>query len=299
MDKKSMVKKNSALLDSLGFAQVDVTETHSCFDIMAERNGRIVLLKIVKNIDSVNGQSIEALKKLSKFLEADTFIIGSMHKGEKLSDTSSLYRRGLPCISGGALEYTLTGGEMLAKSDRFKGAKYRIDGAALRRMRKLCGMSMKQLAEAVGVSKDSIYRYERGEAYATSEYMLRLESFFKSKLWYSDGPRPIENKGSASEYKRLNDKLDVLFMDSGGAPFEMLGKRAYRYEIGRYADARTLNKLSSLYKGIAELLEHDYPFFISTNGRHRSVNGIAILTNDELGAVQNEDELITIISSRS
>ena len=299
MDRYSLVKQNAQLIDRLGFNLVSVADTRSCFDIIAERNGVIMLLKVVKNIDSVNESSVESLKKLGLFFNADTFIIGSKHKGQKISDDASLARHGVSCVSESALEYMITSGNSVAKSEKFSGAKYKIDGIALKRLRNLCGMSMRKLAGAVGISKDSIYRYERGEAYATKDSVKRLESFFKNKMAYEEQLTSEISERKGYNYKKLNGSLNVKFFELGSAPFELLGKREYRYEVGQSLDSRTLYKLSILYKDIAELLKNDYPFFITKGGSRRSINGIAVLSKGELQKIANEDQLISAIESRS
>jgi putative transcriptional regulator len=298
MDKQALVKRNVHLLDKLGFNQVSVADIHSCFDILAEKNGFVVMLKVVKNIDSLNESSVSALKKLGRFLDADTFVIGYMHKGERLADDSSLDRRGVSCISENALEYMLISGDRIAQSEKFCGAKYKIDGAALKRMRMLCGISMRGLAEVVGISKDSIYRYEKGEAYATRDYVDRLERFFKNRLAYGEQSTTALQARQKYKYKKLNENLDMQFLELGCAPFELLGKHENRYEVGERLDPRTIGKLSILYKGMAELLKRDYPFFITDKTRRTSINGVAVLRKKELKSIYEEDELINLISSK-
>jgi putative transcriptional regulator len=298
MDRKSLVRRNARMLDKLGFSQISVADTRSCFDILAEKNGSVLLLKVVKNVDSLNRTSTDALKKLGEFLDAETFIIGYMNKGVKLPEDSSLDRHGVACISGSALEYTLVSGDRPVQREKFMGARYKIDGQALKRLRSLYGVSMRELAEMLGISKDSIYRYEKDEAYATSDYVEKLERFFKNRITYGELSGTRAKGKQRYAYKKLNDKLEMEFIELGGAPFELLGKRSNRYEVGECMDPRTIEKLSVVYKQLAELLKNDYPFFIAEKAKRSKVNGIPVLTKKELLAVADEKELVSLIDSK-
>lgn len=282
-------------MDRYGFSEAVAKDFRSCFDIVSSRNGRITFVKVVENIDSLTMEDARALDKLGDFFDANRFIVFRSYKGRVSPKGTSFTRHGMECVSERDFESVLNGTE-LKHAERFTGAKYRVDAAKLRELRRIYNISIRKLSESVGVSKDSIHRYEKGDAYATGESLKRLEKFFNVKLSY--GP----TTGSASRTERREHvrpgPMFVKRVTVGSPPFSVLAKGGFRYEIGPSSDTRTMKKLAAFYRRAEGVLDHDYMFFISGSQRRGSIDGTPVLSRAELSRIEDEGSLIELITSR-
>jgi len=290
---KETVDKQLRLLEQNGFANLSATKFRSFFDIIALKKGRVLLLKLVDNIDSVSSEQAIALKKLGAFFNGEAFVIGKNRKGRQISDDVRLQRHGVSCISYDTLELVLNNTH-IKMAERFVGTKCTIDGTALRRLRRLSGLSMRGLGSLVGLSKDSIYRYENNAQGITEANLAKLEKFFSTPLSI------LEESGEASQrYCKFMDFDGMSMLQLNKDPFELLAKGNSRYEVGRTANGRTMSKWAELYLTINKIFG-DYPFFASRGRRGScSINGVPIIGMEELKKAETEEDLIELVTTRS
>jgi len=281
------------LLEQNGFATLSATNFRSFFDTIAAKKGRVLVLKFIDDIDAVSADHARALKKLSSFLDGETFVIGKKRKGKQIADNLKLQRHGVSCITYDTLELVL-GNVHIKKVERFIGARCVVDGTTLRKLRKLSGLSTRKLGSTVGLSKDSIYRYENNMQAITKANLAKLESFFATPL-----SSPEENESVSQRYCRFMDFDGVSMLQLSKDPFEILAKGNSRYEIGRTANERTMSKWAGLYLALNQMFG-DYPFFITKNKRGKnSLNGVPIISKEELNNTTTEGSLLELVTTRS
>ena len=297
MENESLLKRYSKMLERYGFSETYTHGLRSSFDIISKKRDRVMILKFVENIDSLSKSEALSLKKLNGFFDADVFVVFNNYKGAKVDREMLFTRHGVDCVSQSTLESVLNGAKV-TKAQKFISSKYKIDSGELKRLRKLQNMSMRKLSYSLRVSKDTIYRYEKGNAFTTAPTLKKIEAFFKTSLLevHDETGKPSINY----KYHRINSKLDVKFINVGSSPFHMLGRRHFRYEIGNEADSRTMKKMATFYKGFSSVLTEDYPFFITKKDKKKqSIYGIPVLSESELEKIKEEKELIDILASRT
>ena len=295
MDKGTLIRRYSRMLECYGFSGVSAFGMRSSFDIISEKKGKVTILKFVDNIDSLGKPEAETLKKLNSFFDADVFVIFKSYKGNKEERQSIFSRHGVDCVSQDCFEALLNGSE-IPRAQRFMSAKYRINPVELKKLRKMQNMSLRKLSSVLDISKDTIYRYEHGSTFATGTKLKKLENFFKTEI---TEPNEISKPQMSPKYHKINPDLDINFMDVGAAPFRVLGKKNFRYEISTVADARTMKKLAAFYTNLSAILEQDYLFFMSEGiDTRESFDGVPVLTTAELKKIKDEKELIDIISAK-
>jgi predicted transcriptional regulator len=295
MDREELLMKYSRLLERYGFSETYAYNMRSSFDIISRKRDRIMILKLVDNIDSLGEGEASSLRKLGGFFDADVFVVFNKYKGKGTGKDLVFTRHGVDCISNSTFESVLNG-KRPPKAQRFIGAKFKIDASELKRLRTLQNMSMKSLSTIVKVSKDSIYRYEKGEAFAKGPALKKLEAFFKTNV--IEVPENTTAQPISYKYHKINESLDIDFINVGASPFHMLGKRHSRYEIGIEADSRTMKKMADFYKSFSSVLDEDYQFFIAHKTIRERIYGIPVLTKEELSRIKEEKELIDAISSK-
>ena len=287
---KSLTEECEKELESHGFTYASTASMRSCFDIIASRRGRLILIKLVDNINSLSRDEAEALRKLRTFFDAEIFVA---FRGDRQHSDRLFTRHGISCVEQSTLESILDN-KPVAKARRFMKERYTIDSAELKRVRGLYGMSMRELSEKSGISKDTIFRYERGRSGARRQSAEKLEHILGVKV--SGVDENVEKLPSYS-YKKLVDKLDIGFLDVS-APFDIVGKRHSRFEIARQADPRTMAKVAFFYRELLNVLPDDYRFFMVKKKSGDNLGGIPLLTQKEITKAKTERELIDLILER-
>ncbi len=151
----------TALLRSRGFTVVSFRGSRTCVDIVARKGKKLLLVRVVGNVDSLREESVEEFARLARILRADPLIVGERTRYGEIPEGTILWRFGVPVLSPRTFEAFLEG--ELPKVGILRGKRVvAISGRLLREGRKRMNMSMEELARQVGVSKETIYRYERG-----------------------------------------------------------------------------------------------------------------------------------------
>jgi putative transcriptional regulator len=291
MRRQALLEKGRKLLDREGYASVNASSLRSFFDVIAEKQGMLYVMKFIDNIDSLSGWEAAALLKLSYLFGGRTIVVGAEYKGRRIRQRTRFIRHGIACVSHSSLESVLHG-EEIPETRPFIGQKIEIDCERLRQLRALYGISMRRLAELAGVSKDSICRYESGREDITERNLSRLEGFFSQELLRI--PASSQHSGRIRYGRFLNTKLRGIALNRD--PFIAVANGSSRYEAGREADPRTMRKWAIVYRSMNELFG-DYPFFVVAQGRgNKTVDGVPLIESACLANVTDEYALRSLIA---
>ena len=292
MRRQALLEKGRKLLDREGYASVNASSLRSFFDVIAEKQGMLYVMKFIDNIDSLSGWEAAALLKLSYLFGGRAIVVGAEYKGRRIRQRTRFIRHGIACVSHSSLESVLHG-EEIPETKPFIGQNIGIDCERLRQLRALYGISMRRLAGLTGVSKDSICRYESGREDITERNLSRLEGFFSQDLHHI--PVSSSQRSDRIRYGRfLNTKLRGIALNRD--PFIAVANGSSRYEAGREADPRTMRKWASVYRSMNEVFG-DYPFFAVAHGQgNKTVDGVPLIESTCLANVTDEHTLRSLIA---
>jgi len=165
----------SVALKEVGFQVSQICCSRpSCFDFAAKKGGKTVLMKVHSDVDTFCHQDSTELKIIADHVSAASLIISQKTHDKPLEDDTVYSRyavfvvtektiKNIALQTANPLVYAGPGGYFVE-----------IDGALVERRRKEIGLSVGKLAEMIGVSRRTLYGYERGMAKAsvTSAYNL-------------------------------------------------------------------------------------------------------------------------------
>jgi len=147
------------------------------YTAIVESGGRKFILKVVESGDLVGFSSLVDLLVLSIVHNATPIVITPMVGGRVLSEGVAYERAGVWFVSFATFIRSLRG-EMpkcVLKRGRCVGE---VEGEVFRRKRLEMDLSLKDVAELVGVSRKAVYEYERGSMEVTEKVARRLEEVF-------------------------------------------------------------------------------------------------------------------------
>jgi putative transcriptional regulator len=177
MVKKSEILGNTEqILEKAGFKlSKRCSSRSSCFDLAAHKHDQLIFLKICADIGNACLNDAAELQKISGCFSATPLIIGEKTRKKPLEDDTVYTRYDICVITPETLQdMVLKGTHPLVEAG--PGGYYiKLDGNLIKKRRQEMGLSVGKLAEMVGISRRTLYGYERGLAKASVPAAYRLE----------------------------------------------------------------------------------------------------------------------------
>ncbi len=149
------------------------------FDLMARKNGTLLIIKVVAHIDSVSEDVAFDLEVISRHLGGVPLIVGERARDAELERGAVYVRYGIYAISPSTLyDYFVEMTPPLVYASP-GGLYVNIDGEVLRDLREKRSMSLGDLGQVLGVSRRTISKYESGMG-TTLDVAIRIEEFFNT-----------------------------------------------------------------------------------------------------------------------
>jgi putative transcriptional regulator len=146
-----------------------------CFDLAAQGKKQLIFLKIHANIGNTCLNDAAELQKISGCFSALPLIVGEKTRRKPLEDDTVYTRYDVCAITSKTLEDMLLRGVHPLVEAGPGGYYIKLDGSLIRKRRQELGLSVGKLAEMVGISRRTLYGYEREMAKASVPAAYRLE----------------------------------------------------------------------------------------------------------------------------
>ncbi|MEM3673784.1 MAG: helix-turn-helix domain-containing protein [Candidatus Bathyarchaeia archaeon] len=146
----------------------------SCFDFVARKNDNLLFIKIQPDIDNFSPTDSHELMNVSKCFSAASIVISEKSREKPLEDDTAYSRYDIFAVTLKTFEDIVLR-QVYPLIQAGPGGYYvEIDGEAIKRRRQELGLSVGDIAEIVGISRRTVYGYERGMAKAsvTTAYKL-------------------------------------------------------------------------------------------------------------------------------
>ncbi len=178
--KSSLIARISEAFSREGYTVIDCEGIRSSFDVLARDARHFYVVKVLGNIEGLTARTAGDLAHVAGVLHATPLVVGQMMKQSPLKDGVTYTRHGTLVVTPDTLSSIL--------ADEYTGTYairgnycLPIDAAKLASLRRERGLNQQDLADRIGVSKQSIYRYESGGK-AAVDVADRLEDFFGESL---------------------------------------------------------------------------------------------------------------------
>lgn len=149
----------------------------SCFDLVARKSGSVAFFRVPANLSGACRREADELRTIAGFFGGAALFVCDKAKEKPLEDDTVYSRYGIFAISPGTLKDVVARGFLPLVLAGPGGYYVRLDGDAIRRRRLKLGLSMGKLAESLGLSRRTLYGYERGMARASVSAAYKLEWF--------------------------------------------------------------------------------------------------------------------------
>lgn len=286
----------------------------TCFDLVARKNGILLFVKVLYNVDSLQQEHAKELKLLSIIFSASPLVIGKKSGHTVLEDGVVYERYGIPVININSLIYALIEGKFPIIIAKRGGIFVKIDNKVLRSERIRKNLSLGMLAEMVGVSRKTIYEYERGIMDATVETAHKLENLLNAKLtqpinvfaWKIEDIESLEKENVENELKEivceLLSELGFGVIPTFRTPFDAVAKtpeaRIVLLTGVGYPSERGIRKRIKVVRSISQIMRKYAVFILEGKRVSPNIDGVPILKTSELKSMEEPEELLSTIMKR-
>lgn len=135
------------------------------------------IIKVKEDVYKVDKDTVLDLAILSEVSKSTPLIVGTRYNNEEMMDGVAYKVHGIYAVSVSTMKRVLNNNGI--KYARDKGiVKAKVKGSLLRQLREKNNMSLGDLANILGVSRRTIYEYERGSFEASERTARILEDLF-------------------------------------------------------------------------------------------------------------------------
>jgi len=146
----------------------------SCFDIAARKSESLIFIKVQHDIGCVSPYDSLELRIIAEQVSAASLFISEKTREKPLEDDTVYSRYNVLAITPRTFENIVLRGVHPLIQAGPGGYYVEIDGEAIKKRRQELGLSVGEVAEKIGISRRTLYGYERGMAKAsvTAAYNL-------------------------------------------------------------------------------------------------------------------------------
>lgn len=302
------VKAAESTLKKAGFTVSQIRYSRpSCFDIAARKDGTLVLIKVQQDIGAISPKDSLELRIVCQNVSATSLIIGDKTRDKPLEDDTVYSRYNVPAVTSKTFEDIILRKIQPLVQAGPGGYYVEIDGEALRRRRQELGMSVGDVAEKVGVSRRTLYGYERGmtRASVTVAYKLlctlgdpvaKTVEILKASKNLRKSPKARAKRMIAKSrflrwiFRNVND-YDVVSLRK--VPFDFLITLPEEDVkiIGSVAEEKEadMTKMIDEIVGLSKVVQAQ-PVLVTEGGMARKAN-IPCISREEISRIRKPEEL--------
>lgn len=283
--KKNLLEETSLVLLREGFM---IKNVKGCFDLLARKEEKILLMKVIADANSLNQEAITEMKRIASCIAATPLII-TEKSGNKLEDDVVYLRFGVFTINKKTLQNALKQKLPFVRSGK-AGLIAGLDGKRLRQKREGEGMSLKELSRKIGVSKRMITNYENYNSDIAIQKALKLYDLFGKKVFnqidiFSEMDEILYN--CMSDVGKKYSELGFNAVETKRNVFDILARKEKELILTTVGDRfnQEINSLSRLLDAESLIVFE----------KKKPKTEIPKIAKEEFLELENERELIKII----
>lgn len=286
--KQSLLEKTSIYLLKTGYTLKSLTRT--CFDIVARKEGQILLIKVLEDANSISEEYAKEMQRISSYIGGSPAVIAEK-AAVKLEDNVVYSRFGIHTLNYNTFCSCIGNRMPFIMRDR-AGLKAKIAPDVLKEKIEEKGFSLAALAKKLGVSRKMIQRYEEGKADITINKAHRLYNILGPSVFEKINIFSVANISRAAEGKtdvaKKYSNLGFEAAETKKAPFDVIAKREKEIILTEIGD-----KTNPQLKPLSKLIDAD-KLVIFRNKKPKEKD-IPALTKKEFLEFDKAKELIKFL----
>lgn len=287
----------------------------ACFDVAARRDGELLLVKALLNIDTMPGRVAQELRLVARLLGARALVVGQK-SGSRFLDEGVVHERyGVPVVAPGTFQAEILENDPPYVCAAPGGYLVRIDRLKLARIRADRGLSLAELAQAAAVNRRTLLTYEAGTN-PPLEAALRLEEFLGTELIQPlargnpllrqrEAKEETQDAAETSEgferevYLRLQ-AIGYAVVATRSTPFNAVTtERTTLILTSVPRDERRLAEKARLIANLSRVTERPGVLLVRRPPRRAQLAGAAVVGSEELAKTRDPEGFVELIRERA
>jgi len=309
MNQTEMLNATESVLKTAGFHVSEKCSARpSCFCMAARKGAQLALLKVQPDLGNISRRDAWELKTISSCFLSTSLFVSDKTREKPLEDDTVYTRYNVYALTPKTLEDVVSRGMFPLIEAGPGGCFVQLDGDAVRKKRQKLGLSVGKLAEQLGISRRTLYGYERGmgKASVTAAYNLEwilgipmvkpidiFQTVPSDTGFFAAAKRMfIKNRFLMTVLKRLT-QCHFNVAPTMRAPFDFIAQspEGQLNIIGGVACAeeRDLDQRTNEILSISEIVKAQ-PMFV-TDGKLVPSNDIPLIRSEELNKIKQPEDL--------
>jgi len=283
--KDKLIDKLGVFLLKEGFTVKSLTRT--CFDILARKQDKILLIKALEDANSVTSEYVSEMGKVASYIGAVPVII-SEKAGDKLDDNVLYTRFDMYTLNFNTFVNSIKNKFPFVKRTQ-AGFTVSIAGNKLREKREQMGYSSNYLSKRIGVTSRMIDKYEKGNSRVTITKAMKIYRIFGEKVFNEvdifASKTEIESEYN-SDFSRKYGALGFKAADTSKTPFDVIAKKDNEIILTGIGD-----KTNKDFASLSKLLDADNLVIF----RKKRPKNVPAVTKKEFLEFERANELIKFL----
>jgi putative transcriptional regulator len=275
------------------------------FDLIARKNGTMLVIKVVSHIDSVSDDVASDLEIIASHLRGIPLIVGERARDAELERGAVYLRYGIYAVNVATL-YDFFVEKIPPLVYASPGGLYvSINGEVLHEMRERRGMSLGDLGHLLGVSRRTISKYESGMG-TTLDVAIRIEEVFNAGVVESIDILTHESQRDKDQPERKDPskpQIPIGFLEEigmklhtlRGAPFQALVTFDEHTIFTGYGTAQKVIKRAALIGNLSKIAKKHAMCVITDYYKEKKIGRTLLIGEERLHHLRDGSELIDLI----
>ncbi|OUJ18224.1 putative transcriptional regulator [Methanonatronarchaeum thermophilum] len=274
------------------------------FDYVAKKGERILVLKVLVDINSLRDDVAFRLSEISRLFMATPLVVGVKNRGEPMNRGVVYNRYGVRAVTPETL-YDHVVEEIPFVVYSAPGGNYaKLNSERLRQARVEKGISRGELASKLGVSRSAIRKYEEGGD-VNLDVAMEIEEVFDIPLFETVDISPDDDVEVGRD-KIENPVLDLLsslglrVLPTDRAPFNALSRTERQaYLTGIEAYNERLKKKASIISSVSGTIDYGCFMVVKESKKDRSnIEDAPIVFEQEISDFDSVEDLLGLLDDR-
>jgi len=188
-------------------------------DLLAASKAKNIFIKVVEDLKHIDSREVSELRELSTVFDAYPLIVAEKEGGVELDNIAAYEKHGLYAVNVGGLEAALENSIYVVK--RHGNFYMHIDSKKLREFRRVKRLSLGDLAKLVGVSRKTVYEYERSNMDVSLPTAIRLlevvgDEIFKPIPVLDKQEKPVKQSTKKMSTDTVAERRIILQVEKRG-----------------------------------------------------------------------------------
>ena len=310
MGRNELINTTRAILAKAGFdVSSALTLRGICFDVVARRDEKVLIIKILSNIDAFSKENAEEMKVLADALQATPLVTGERSSSGALEPGIVYSRFNISIVSNETLADLL-----LEDAPPFifaapGGLYVRLDSDLLKTIREARGISLGTLADTAGVSRRTIQMYEAGMG-AMIDAALRIEEYLGLPIIEPIDPFTFRSDEREKEERTGHEPVDkFVYNQLCGLGFSVVPVVKSPFEAvthddkalmltGMGTDDEKMVQRAIVASELSRVMDRFSVMIVERKHDRDNIKSTAVVSNDELKKIDEPQELTELVASR-